>query len=320
MKIQIRAKLRPFSHTPGTSCVIPGTDTILTAFPTRLIIDQHEVLFPITGPVKNFTICQDLERDCVFVFGSAKEGYFKLKITANKNGFELDAQKGPIKSVKIPAKLKLAEEKPLERLSLGSHQIQDWDIVKKRKDLKEIVPILFFLGQKIPIAKAASLGTASLLPLPSSRNDLEAALLAFIQAGFSSLLVPRLFDDEYQGLVDDKGKGDPFYLLQEGIKEIRSLFFKSSENTLSFLPNLPIHFDAGRMLNLDAPGIGTIDIEWSKKILKKVILKASHTKEIKLDLQKDIKRFRIDKSSVIKRDDSIKITENKIYFLDRFQK
>lgn len=320
MKIQIRARFRPFSHTPGTSCIIPRTNAILTAFPTRLEIDQHEVLLPLKGPVKNFTISQDLERDCVFVFGSAKEGYFKLKITGEKTGFQIEAKKGPIQSVRIPKKIELVDEKNLERLSLGSHKAQDWDLVRRRKDLKEILPIFYFLAQKVPFAKTATGGTANLLKPPKERHNFEEALSAFFDAGFSKLLVPRLFDDEYQGYVSEEGKGDPFYLLQEGLKMVRSLFFKSDQNTLFFLPNLPISFDAGRMLNLEAPGIGRVDIEWSKKKLKKVILRASHSKEIILDLQKEIKTFRIDKSSVCKRHSSINIIKNKTYFLDRFQK
>jgi len=75
MKIKIAERLRPFSHTPGASCLIPGTCFAVTAFPTLLRIDQHEIKLKLTGPVSNFTLQQDLEKNCVFVFGKAKEGH-----------------------------------------------------------------------------------------------------------------------------------------------------------------------------------------------------------------------------------------------------
>lgn len=320
MKIQIRARLRPFSHTPGTSCVIPRTRAILTAFPTRLLIDQHEVFLPITGPVKNFTVCQDLERDCIFVHGSPIEGYFKLRVLADEDGFEVKAEKGPIESIRIRERVVLSQGSKQERLSLGSHKTQDWDLIKRRKDLKEILPILYFLGQNIPEAKSASGGTAALLKLPKERKYLEASFLAFVEGGFSDLLVPRLFDNDYQGFSDSKGKGDPFYLLRMGSELIRSLFFQQNQNKLLLLPNLPISFHAGRMMGIQAPGVGSFDLEWSKKRLKKVILRASETKKVTFELQKEIKRFRVNRSTVLDRTNPIQIMKNKTYFFDRFVK
>lgn len=322
MSIKIAVRLKPFSHTPGVRCVIPRSSSTLQAFPTLLRIDEKDCKLPLTGPVHNFTVQQDLEHDCVMVFGRAKEGYFRLKIKASHSGFEILSEKGPIKSAKIEKKLILAPEKPIERLSLGSHRAQDWDLVQRRSDLKEILPLLFCLGQKIPeIAPQPLMGTALLLALPDSRDQLEEKLLAFLKAAFSGTLVPRLNDDQHQGLVPEESiEGNPFFLLQEGSKMIRSLFFQQEDRKIRLLPHLPISLDAGRMTNIQVAGVGQMDLEWSKKLLKRVVLRVTQSGEIFLDLQKQIQSFRVGKKKIIKKGGSLLLESGAIYYLDRFEK
>lgn len=315
MTIKIRAKLRPFSHTPGAACVIPGTCSVIEAFPTRLRIDGREVLLNLTGPVKGFTLQQDLERHCVFVFGTAKEGYFRLRV----DGGRIQVEKGPLDDVQIP--ILCEPNAPFERLSLGSHKTQDWDSVQKRCDLKEILPILFCLGQKLPPIPPQKLtGTARLLEFPEDRKELAEALESFVKAAFTQILVPRLIDDQYQGLApDEAAAGNRFFLLQEGAKRIRALFFHQNERRLALLPNLPIPFDAGRMIGIKAPGIGEIDFEWSKKSLRRLILRASTSGEVLFDLQSAIKTFRVGKRRRQKAGEPLLIEAGKTYFLDRFE-
>ena len=322
MKIKIAARLRPFSHTPGTACVIPGTCSVIEAFPTLLRIDDHEIKLNLTGPVRDFILQQDLEKHCVFVFGKAKEGYFRLRISAHDSGFEVKSEKGPLKSVSISAEVPFVPHAHPERLSIGSHKTQDWDLIQKRCDLKELIPVLFCLGQKIPLVAPQPLkGTARLLELPEERNALEGALESFFKAAFSKILVPRLVDDQYQGLVPDEPvKGNRFFLVQEGMKMVRSMFFKQNERRLAFLPHLPISFDAGRIVGLKAPGVGEIDIEWSKKLLRRVIIRANTSGEVIIELQKEIKSFRVGKKRAHKSNEPLLLEAGKTYFLDRFQK
>lgn len=325
MKIQIAARFKPFSHQPGVSCAIPRTCSVLRAYPTLLRIDQHEIPLPLTGPVTNFTVQQDLERDCVYVFGRAIEGYYKLKIQGSDKGFSIRSEKGPIEDKEIKDPIAFNSAAATERLSLGSHKAQDWDLVKRRKDLKEIVPVLIYLAQKLPMIEAEPLvGTLSLLEFPESRTALEKHLLALFDAGFSDLLVPRLFDDQYQGLVlgDSSSEiiGNPFYLLQEAGKLIRSLFFEHNGAELAFLPKLPVSFDAGRMINIAAAGIGNIDFEWSKKTLRRVLIRSTKRVELKLKLQKGIKTFRVNQKERLKSDDVLRLSGNQTYLLDRFER
>lgn len=315
MSIKIAAKLRPFSHTPGASCVIPKTHSILEAFPTLLRIDGKEWPLKLRGPVKGFTVQQDLEKDAVFIFGNAKEGYFRLRIHANDGGFEIVSERGFLKGGKIDAEIQYGGKAFIERLSLGSHKAQDWDLMQRRLDLKEMMPILFCLGQKIPPVLPQELSGTALL-LESQEN-----LSPFFLGAFKSMLVPRLIDDQHQGLVPEgSADGNPFFLLQEGMRRVRGLFFSQNERRLALLPNLPTSLDAGRLIGIQAPGIGEIDFEWSKKTVRRCVIRANSSGEILFDLPKGIQRFRVGKKRWIRRGEPLLIEEEKTVLLDRFER
>ncbi len=101
---------------------------------------------------------------------------------------------------------------------------------------------------------------------------------------------------------------------------IRELFFKQTERRLAFLPNLPIPFDSGRILGLQALGIGEIDFEWSKKLLRRVIIRAATSGEVLFELQNEIKSFRVAKKRKLKSNEPLLLEAGKTYHLDRFQK
>lgn len=324
--IKIAERLRPYSHTPGASCLIPGTCSEIEAFPTLLRIEKHEIKLPFTAPVKDFTLEQDLEKNCVRVYGKAQEGFFCLCITATDAGFNIVGEKGPFKKLHLPFETEFVSPAPFERLSLGNHKSQDWDQVQKRSDLKEFLPVLFCLGQKIPLIPPQKLsGTARLLELPSDRNSLASALEAFFKAAFTKILIPRLIDDQHHGFVPDEPvQGSRFFLLQEGAKMIRSLFFRQNERRIAFLPNLPIPLDSGRMLGLKAAGIGEIDLEWSKKRLRRALIRAVTSGEVILELQTEIKTLRVrksqkDKGRRQKSTEPLLLEAGNTYLLDRFQ-
>ena len=319
MKIKIAARLAPFSHTPGSGCLIPGTTLELRAFPTKLTIPQAgiEHKCQVTGPVQNFTLQQDLEKNCVWIFGKGEEGFFRIKVEATDEGFNIGAEH-------IPYEMQFVKKTHIERLSLGGHKLQNWDYPQ---ELEDSLPVLFLLGQKIPhIEPFALKGTASLLQMPTDRNKIASALDALLKAGFSKILVPRLFDDQYQGLSPEETiDGNPSILVQEGAKIIRSLFFKQNERRLAFLPTLAPRFHSGRMVSLMADGIGEIDFEWSKGLLKKAIFRVKTAGDVVLELQKEIKTFRVRKNLKEKgktqcAKEPLVLSAGSTYFLDRFKK
>jgi hypothetical protein len=322
MQIVIKEKCKPFSHIPGASCVIPGTYEIIEAFPVLLRVAGHEVKLSCTGPVQGFTLELDIERHCVFVFGRAKEGYYKIRVEASPSGFYLHPERGSSlpHTIHIKKEVDFVPKAPLEHLFLGSHKRQNWE--KIGHDLKTAVPILFSLGQKGPLLPPQPLtGTALFLQIPEDRRQIFGALEALFLSAFSKMLIPRLFDDQYQGIVPDGPvEGNRFFILQESAKFLRSLFFQQNERRLKILPHLPIPFDCGKMTCVKVEGVGEIDFEWSKKVLRKAVLRASTTGEILLDLQKEIKSLRVNKSVRHKATEPLLIQAGKSYSLDRFQK
>ncbi|MBI3509000.1 MAG: hypothetical protein HY069_05160 [Chlamydiia bacterium] len=330
MKIQTLSRLKPFSHTPGTACFIPGTHWKLEAYPTLIKIGHYEIPLHVTGPVRDFTVELDLEHNCVWVFGQAKEGFYRLKIQATKKGFEIWADRTPKAGLCHGKGTLQAKEHFLisenagfslpengERLSLGAHKKQDWDLVWRRFDLREILPVLFDLGQKTPATgKKPSKGPVNLL----ETGDWE----AFCRAAFSKILVPRLVDDHYQGLFTDSDlEGHASHLLSEAAKKIRDLFFRQCETHLHLLPQ--VTFESGMLTHIQAPGIGELDLEWSKGMLRRAILRAVKNAEVFLDLQKGIKSYRVrtklkEKGRSQKANDLLRIETGKTYYLDRFQK
>lgn len=334
MKISIAERIKPFSHNAGSACLIPGTDWLIEAFPALIRLGRkHELELQITGPVKNFTLEQDLERNQVLVFGHAKEGFYRLRFQGSASGIEMLVVNAPCTGLRMngasvavrerlvfPYEIEFFIPESIERLSLGMHKHQDWDLVLRRFDLREILPVLFMLGQKVP----AQTFQQYLVTIDSTsrcweKGDLE----AFCRIAFSKILVPRIFDDQYQGLCSlDITESDPSFLLRKAVHWIRACFFRQEGPVLSILPESP--FKAGRLIHVQVDGIGEMDLEWASGRMRRAILRASANQKIALQLQKELKSFRI-RSSLSSKGERLdsampfQVEEGETYFFDRFQ-
>lgn len=251
--LKIKEKLRPFSHVPGTRCLIPGTNKVVQAYPTKLLLDGKE--YPLDGPVKQFTLCQDVERRCCVVFSEK----YRLYIWPN----------GEVKKQKPPIVFQ-------ERLFLGCTKKMEWEMMKRRCDMCEIFPLWFQLGQM------EAKGSFSLLDECAQKRDV-ASFTKLFRVGFGSMMVPRRKDEDFLGLCEDEVQGDPAILLSEGFRIIRSLFLDGNQ----VLPHLPPEFPSGKLLT------ETIDLEWTKKQIRRVFVRSKT--EPKLQFPKKIKRYRVTK-------------------------
>jgi hypothetical protein len=278
----MREKLHPFSHLPGTQCVIPGSDYTVQVFPTLLKVQGKEE-FPIglTGPVEGFTVQLDLEKNCVFIWGTAREGYFRFRLEALEEGLTLTLLRGPSfqfgsKDLKPKDKILLAtggsrtQTTTIEKLSLGCSKAQDWELIRRRTDLTEISPLLFLLGQKVP-AKS-----------PASISDLKQCFLS----SFSSLFFPHLTDPLHQGITPSQAT-DPLALLPACYQLIRSFLI----NETHILPALPHDWHAGRALNLQTP-FGTIDLEWTKGMIRRMVFRPTTDNPVEFTFPKQVRSFR----------------------------
>lgn len=291
--------MKPFCHLPGMTCLIPQTTVQVQAFPTMLRFTdlasgkKWDEKLPWKGPVEGFTIELDLDKGCLQVFGKTAEGFRRHLIK--------DRWTSP----------------PLEKLSLGKNTKLDWQLVTRRMNMEEMVPILFLLGQTVQDVSAKT----PILELLKFDGKVEIAhqLKLFFKTGFQGMMAPRLTDDDFQGIVlESPVEGSPLALLSAGYKAVRALLF-SEEEGFSFLPNLPPEFHAGRLQVRTQEG-DLISMEWSKKLLKKVLIKPVRSREIPLTFQKSLHSFRVNKK--VKHDvkKPLSLTEGQTVFLDRFEK
>lgn len=321
--IEIKERLRPFSHLPGTRCLIPGTEYIVEAFPALIRIYEKEELvkvlpLEIEGPLKQFTVMQDLERGCVVVFSER----YHFQILPDLE----------IVTTKHPHLPPLSNQ---ERLSLGSHKKQDWNEIKKRGDFRDIFPLWFRLGSLLNLIPRAipEEGIFSLIEegkqalLAHQPEKLVPIFQKLYLAGFESLMVPRIKDTDYQGIVPlgPLPQSSPLYLLTEGAILIRSMFLLSSGNEIAILPNLPPEFFAGRMLHLKCAPYGELDLEWTKKMVRRVEFRAKQDGEIQFYFHPSIKTFRVreskkDRGHHVTAGQPLAIKSGCSYLLDRFQK
>ncbi len=332
MKIAIAERLRPFSHSPGISCLIPGTRWHVQAFPMQLIFtsptgDQQTFHLQLKGPVAGFTLLQDLERGFVSLFGRWKEGFFSWKIEAKEAALWLFLERAPDEgctlqgcslmrkgSIRICA---IDEALPLishERFSLGCHKKQEWESMQKRSDMAEIAPFWMRLAQLTPYQERVIAADEPLITL----------LHRLFQGHFRSMFLPVLKDDLYQGFYP----AETLSPLHEGAHLIRQALFQEEigKSTLyKLLPGLPSLWHCGRMINLSASDGNRLDVEWSKKQLRRLVIYPASSSSISLVLPPGIKSFRLrtsmEKPGIRVPAFSLLSLESKIpIFLDRFEK
>lgn len=286
MTIRIAQRFHPFSKEPGTCCLIPGTTYALQFFPT--LIKVYDLAqsgwllireIPIESPSR-FLVTMDLERGEVR-FG--KEVMYIEGVTPVPCGH-------------------------VERLALGSHKKQEWELVRRRCDLAEILPIWFRLGQMVPQVATKLTGTAELL----ERGEFRKAFLA----GFSGIMTPHLEDRMHYGYTEgDAQESSPLVLLTEGYKRIRKLFLVESDE-IAILPELPTELHAGRMLGLKVSA-GELDLEWSKKFIRRMQLRAEIDGVVKFSFAKGVKRMRVNGKVIGV--DGVEVEKGSVYQFDRFE-
>ncbi|MBX9745004.1 MAG: hypothetical protein K2X08_07340 [Chlamydiales bacterium] len=303
--ITIAQRFRPFSHKPGSACLIPGTWWSLQAFPALLRFSHEkeviECALHVTGPVEQFTLQQDMEKRCIWVFGRAREGYFRLRFTASPHELTIYAEKTPLsglrtsfgnliskESLSLPMQWAFYEPSHLERLSLGSHKEQKWEAVSCRLDLKELLPPLLYLAQHTPpIESRGSL-------FIEGKEDM---LRTFFQTHCSGILVPQLIDQQHQGIhlpsIAPYLDAPPCALFHEASRWVRSHFVKVEGDQIFMLPKLPLTFECGRFTHLLLGSLGTLDLEWSKSSLRRAIFRSAISRELFFIPPKPFQSFRV---------------------------
>lgn len=331
MRITIAERYKPFSHTPGITLILPRTQLRFQIFPALIKIfdlsqqkQLSEVPVDIQGPVEGFTAQQDLEKECLHVWGHAQKGYFRYRIEATANGYTIINEKGLTQFSSAPSVSKAHRE----RLSFGVHKAQDYDMIYRRCDMKEVFPLWFRLGQMLPephsqVPQGTTVFLTQIREAIENKNTVAIVPLFknLFQAGFDTGLSPRLVDTQHHGfqLPDVKGEANPLQLLVEGAQLIRKLLVSCDGRTMELLPVLAPEFHCGRIVDVKCAGIGVCDIEWSKKCVRRVVLRVEVAGELRICCQKDVKRFRVNKERFVANSEVLLVNAGEVLCLDHFE-
>jgi hypothetical protein len=336
MHITIAERLRSFTHTAGTYCVLPGSLLRFQIFPALLRVYDlsyavpkliQEIPVPVKGPVKEFTVQLDLEKGAIDVWGFDLHAYFRYRIltTQQPKQFALYIDKGL--TAWKPEQLILNHEVgsffSAERLSLGNHKNQDWERVAIRENLTEIFPIWLRLGQLLTSpSEVVYGGTAALFKdcLSASKENVCDAFINLFKVAFEGILSPRLNDEQHQGFALDAAPPtlSPLILLTEGARIIRSLFIRIQLNEIFVLPSLPTQFHCGRFLHIQCASLGLLDLEWTKHFMRRMIFHAASDALVQFHFPKNVKRYRLNGQFQLV-EKPIQISKGKVYTFDNFQ-
>ena len=246
-------------------------------------------------------------------------------------------------SLLIPISMHQGPLHPVEeQLSLGSHKKQDWELVKRRLDMTEIFPMwgcvwdnrcpqfLKLLHSQGAFYKILNECTESIHE--HCKLEILPAFTRLFLAGFHGILVPRLYDTDFQGLLPYQEPKDsdpsPLALLTESAALIRSLFFREEKNSITLLSCLPPDFHCGRMTQVRTCAGDMLDCEWSKKQLRRVVLAVHSERELLFRFPKDLTQCRVRQSPkdrgkkhvLLDGELTLKLSPHSRLYLDRFKK
>jgi hypothetical protein len=353
MQIKIKEKFKIISHDLGESFLILNTSYFVRIYPGLLLfkdLNSNEIFkffLKFQGPVKNFTILQNLYNGNIEVNFLLKNGYVSYKILVKEDSvylyfdkitldyFEIEFNKAQTirskEEIKLPISV-ICQTRPEEYLFMGIHKKPDIYLIKKRENLEEILPFIFLYSQFfLNVQYSCCLRKNCLLKeidkniQSCEKKQLCENLINVFKVHFFGSFIPRINDEEYQNITEFFDKDfKPWCIFKKLYQSIKSMLIKEKKDELFLLPCLIQEFNQGRAINIKT-SFGTFDLEWSKKIIKKAIFKPLHDINLKLALQSQIKTFRLrvnknEKGKIFKNNDEIAFKKENIYLLDKFQK
>ncbi|MBS0627358.1 MAG: hypothetical protein JSS09_04020, partial [Verrucomicrobia bacterium] len=227
--------------------------------------------------------------------------------------------------------VEIKKDLDVERLFLGNTKQKDMDLMRRRRDLSEVLPFWFFLGQMTPemieeTGEMTHLLVQIAFKIENKDKSVDLLLLSTYLAGFSSGFVPRAQDEEFQGIVSiEEKKGlSAVPLLVKGAFLIRSLFFQEKMGVYHILPCLPSRFPAGKMIGIKTSDGSIINMEWTKHQVRRIFICPRKDGEIGLTFPFGIKRYRVrknlkDRGVVKQAGETLLVKNSEVLWLDRFQ-
>jgi len=219
-----------------------------------------------------------------------------------------------------------------EKLFLGMYKQKELDAIRKRRDLREILPLWHQMGMasigEPEQEEEKVFGPLKELILKKEKDQALQVLLQCYLAFFSPGFVPRKRDEEFQGIFSGESRiGSRNLFLRQGAWLIRSLFFQETAGVVSILPCLPRTFVCGRMIHLETQDRKAVfHMEWTKHKLRRLCIEAKQEMvDLVLDFPAEVKTYRMksfwkDQGEVLFRGKSLCLQAGRKYFFDLFQK
>jgi len=338
MKLDSALRYKIFSHLPGTECILPGSGLVCRFYPTKFEVcgleSVAQVAFSNIHILRQFTVTADLEGFAIVVSGFSDEEYFRYQVVALDGGFVLTILKAPADLVVdiLDTKYQVEEKANCyffytrtqelltvphrERLSLGCTKAQDVEMIFRRQDIREIVPLWFYYAQSVTAASESVQMTGVV-----SQQQLQN--LALI--GFQGIFVPRLQDDLHYGVQYPwlQPQTCSATALKNSFWYLRQLFFRENSGVFSFLPQLLPQFYCGRLIGLKTQNDHSISFEWTKKKMRRLMIWPSQDDLMSVDFPSNIESFRAQSGtfrSILKNGAQLFLKKDIPLLLDNFQK
>lgn len=303
MKIEIRNRLRPFSHAFGARCLLPGTEIAAKIYPAFIELEGiGQIELSLRGPVKGLTSLLDLEKGELVIFGHTADGYFRKQLSIKPG-------KICIGDAIFPARTAFPKQ-PMERVSFGCHKAQDWDAMRRRGSLVEWLPLWLIMAQW----KGDITG---IITSQTDRMSLGQVLMNLFEGSFEDYFVPAYERWKWLGLPQP---GSHLCPLIYGAALLRNCLISFQTDTLHLLPCLPKELIVGRYLQASFSW-GSVDFEWTKGLIRRMILKTTQDVCLTLSFQKEIASFRFQNlKDRMKNGEKIELKKGNSYTADRFEK
>ncbi len=322
----------------------------------------YELSLTGVGPLEDFTIIQEWEKGCIEVTGISSTGFvhYVLFPLCEESGILFVKKKAPpsfnivVNTLSVDASWKQEKEgeyflltkrvpskricipKKRARLSLGCHKKQDWELILRRGDIEEIFPLWFWAAQTscewtdtLP-EKETMLSCFATAIQEKNMNSLKSIFLDMFWAGLQGMFVPQTEDSQYLGYTmpafTHDIKSSPLALFSKSFPLFKSLFFVEEETTWKFFPALLPEFHCGRIKEMNIHD-AMISLEWTKKMVRRVVIAPSFSGERTLVFPREIRKFcmrnlldKTEEKCFPSNNTLISFEQGKTYLLDNFEK
>ena len=139
------------------------------------------------------------------------------------------------------------------------------------------------------------------------------------------VLTPGWHDTRHQGFALPPVNVGAVGIAYSLAKLVQAIFLRHEGEVVEILPALPAEFVSGRYCAVNLPGVGTFDLEWSKRLIRRFIFTPEESASLTFCFPKNAGRMRLrlndkEKGITLRSGSTFAFEGGKRYFFDRFQK